>query len=92
MVHLRIQESLAELEDEFPDGEQHFRVPLDSAHIVEAFTLERDGTRHPLTPLPNRATAAFPPSPGQLSTRTPPAATNKRPPTRNRPPTAGFER
>ncbi len=45
VVHLRIRESLAELEDELPDGEQHFRVPLDSAQIVEAFTLDRDGTR-----------------------------------------------
>jgi len=92
VVHLRIRESLAELEDEFPDGEQHFRVPLDSAQIMEAFTLERDGTRHPLTPLPNRATAALPPSPGQVPTRTPAAATNERPPRRNRPPTAGLER
>jgi len=91
VVHLRIRESLAELEDEFPDGEQHFRVPLDSAQIVEAFTLDRDGTRHPLIPLPNKATEAFPNSPSQIPTR-PPAITNERPPRRDRAPATGMER
>ncbi len=91
VVHLRIRESVAELEDEFPDGEQHFRVPLDSAQIVEAFTRDRDGTRHPLMPLPNRVNAAFPTSPSQVPVR-PPAATNERPPRRDRPPVTGMER
>lgn len=45
VVRLRSRESSAELEDEFLDGEQHFRVPL---HIVDAFTVGRDGTRRPL--------------------------------------------
>ena len=90
VVHLRIRESLAELEDEFPGGEQHFRVPLDAAQVVEAFTLDRDGTRHPLS---NRASAAFPTTAGQVST--PPAvgiATGDRPARRHRPPAAGMER
>jgi len=90
VVHLRISESLTELDDEFPDGEQHFRVPLDAAQVVEAFTLDRDGTRHPLTPLP-KASVAFPLSPGQVPTR-PPMATENRPTGRSRPPAAGMER
>ncbi len=89
VVRLRSRESSAELEDEFLDGEQHFRVPL---HIVDAFTVGRDGTRRPLKPLPNRATAAFPNSPIQVPTRPPAGATNERPPRRDRRPAAGMER
>ena len=33
VIHIRIPEELAELEDEFPDGEQHYRVP---AHALQA--------------------------------------------------------
>lgn len=87
VVHLRIGASLAELEDEFPDGEQHFRVPLDAAHVVEAFTLDRDGTRRPLTPLPKSVSTAFPSSPSQLATRP-----GEQPPRQARPPAAGMER
>ena len=93
VVHLRVRESLAELDDEFPGGEQHFRVPLDAAQVVEAFTLDRDGTRHSLTPLPNTARAAFPTTASQVCT--PPAvgiATGDRPARRHRPPAAGMER
>lgn len=76
VVHLRIRESLTELEDEFPEGEQHFRVPLDAAQVMEAFTLDRDGIRHPLTPLPNKTSTAFPGSPanGPRHPRSTPAA------------------
>ena len=38
VVHVRVPESLAELEDEFPDGEQHFRVLiglLRPEHLVQ---------------------------------------------------------
>jgi len=65
-------------------------VRKSTAQVVEAFTLDRDGTRHPLS---NRASAAFPTTAGQVST--PPAvgiATGDRPARRHRPPAAGMER
>lgn len=37
VVHVRVPEVLAELDDEFPDGEQHYRVRADrlaAAHLV----------------------------------------------------------
>jgi len=50
VVHVRVDEADAELEDEFPDGEQHFRIPLDRAEVVEAFTVSPGGERTPLLP------------------------------------------
>ncbi|WP_125778271.1 Fic/DOC family protein [Antribacter gilvus] len=49
VVHVRVDEQHAELEDEFPDGEQHFRIPLDRAQVVGAFTIDADGHRAPIT-------------------------------------------
>ena len=49
IVHVRVDETVAQLEDEFPSGEQHYRIPLEGVEIVEAFTLAPDGTRVPLT-------------------------------------------
>ena len=40
VVHVRVDEADAQLEDEFPDGELHYRIPLDRAEVVEAFTKE----------------------------------------------------
>ncbi len=42
IIELRVPEDAAELDDEFPDGEQHYRVPLDSM-IFDAYTLSPDG-------------------------------------------------
>lgn len=50
VVHVRIDARYALLEDEFPDGELHYRVPLDRSKIVEAFTVAADGQRTPLPP------------------------------------------
>lgn len=39
VVHIRVPEHLAELEDEFPDGELHYRVParaLRPEHFIPA--------------------------------------------------------
>jgi len=69
--HLRVRESLAELDDEFPDGEQHFRVPLESSQIVEAFTLDQDGTRHPLMRCLTAWPRRFPPLPRPGTRATP---------------------
>src|SRR5690625_4143808 len=54
----------AQLDDEFPDGEQHYRIPLDRAEVVEAFTLSPEGQRVPLagTVTVTRA-ASFPAAP-----------------------------
>ena len=48
VVHVRVRAEDAQLEDEFPDGEQHYRVPLDRSEVVEAFTLTDVGERAPL--------------------------------------------
>ena len=45
IVHVRVDEADAQLDDEFPDGEQHYRIPLDRAEVVEAFTLTAEGER-----------------------------------------------
>ncbi|WP_394254506.1 hypothetical protein [Pseudoclavibacter helvolus] len=48
VVHSRVDEEDvedAELEDEFPDGELHYRIPLDRAEVVDAFTITSDGQR-----------------------------------------------
>ena len=34
VVHVRVDEADAQLEDEFPDGELHYRIPLDRAEVV----------------------------------------------------------
>lgn len=47
-MHVRIDEPDAQLDDEFPDGEQHYRIPLDRAKVVEAFTISGEGERTPL--------------------------------------------
>lgn len=52
VVHVRIDEADARLEDEFPDGEQHFRIPIDRAEIVHAFTIGPGGSHTPLPPAP----------------------------------------
>jgi hypothetical protein len=49
IVHVRVDERVAQLEDEFPSGEQHYRIPLEGVEIVEAFTFAPDGARAPLT-------------------------------------------
>lgn len=49
VVHVRVDEDEAQLEDEFPDDERHYRIPLEGVEIVEAFTLTADGTRVPLS-------------------------------------------
>ena len=36
VVHVRVDEADAQLEDEFPDGELHYRIPLDRAEVVGA--------------------------------------------------------
>lgn len=58
VVHVRVRESAAELDDEFPDGEQHFRIPLRGAQVVDAFTVDETGGRHPLAPDNQRPAAA----------------------------------
>lgn len=63
VVHIRVEESDAQLEDEFPDGEQHYRVPLNRVEVVEAFTVAEDGSRSPLVPTVTHAAAASFPAP-----------------------------
>lgn len=36
VVHVRVDEANAQLEDEFPDGELHYRIPLDRAVMATA--------------------------------------------------------
>lgn len=62
VVHVRVDEVDAQLDDEFPDGEQHFRIPLNRAEVIEAFTVAPDGTRVPLTSTVTTARAASFPS------------------------------
>lgn len=49
VVHIRVDEDDAQLEDEFPDDERHYRIPLEGVEIVDAFTLAADGRRLPLS-------------------------------------------
>lgn len=49
VVQLLVAESDAELDDEFPDGERHYRVPLDAV-IVDAFLVDESGVCRPLLP------------------------------------------
>ena len=64
VVHVRVDEADAQLEDEFPDGELHYRIPLDRAEVVEAFTLTQEGERSPLAgAVTNVRAASFPSAP-----------------------------
>ena len=64
VVHVRVDEADAQLEDEFPDGELHYRIPLDRAEVVEAFTLTEEGERAPLAgAVTNARAASFPTAP-----------------------------
>ena len=57
-------EADAQLEDELPDGELHYRIPLDRAEVVEAFTLTQEGERSPLAgAVTNVRAASFPSAP-----------------------------
>lgn len=70
IVHVRVDEADAQLDDEFPDGEQHYRIPLDRAEIVEAFTLSDEGERIPLADTVTATKAASFPSQPQARTAT----------------------
>lgn len=71
VVHVRVDERDAELDDEFPDGEQHYRIPLDRAEVVEAFTLGPEGQRTPLTgTVTTTRAASFPTPPDSARTVT----------------------
>ena len=64
VVHVRVDEADAQLEDEFPDGELHYRIPLDRAEVVEAFTLTQEGESSPLAgAVTNVRAASFPSAP-----------------------------
>lgn len=64
VVHVRVDVADAQLDDEFPDGEQHYRIPLDRAEVVAAFTLAPDGDRTPLaSTVTTTKAASFPTSP-----------------------------
>ena len=41
----KFHETRDNLHDEFPDGEQHYRIPLDRTEVVEAFTISVEGER-----------------------------------------------
>ncbi|MFC0456216.1 hypothetical protein ACFFGR_06570 [Arthrobacter liuii] len=70
VVHVRVDEADAQLDDEFPDGEQHYRIPLDRAEIVEAFTVNAEGERTPLAGTVTTTRAASFPSQPQARTAT----------------------
>ena len=57
-MHVRVDAADAQLDD----GEQHFRIPLDRAEVIEAFTVAADGTRVPLAGTVTTARAASFPS------------------------------
>ena len=78
VVHVRVRAEDAQLEDEFPDGEQHYRIPLDRAEVVEAFTLTDTGERAPLASTVTATQAASFPAPSQAHTVT--ASTTERAP------------
>ncbi|PPF87564.1 hypothetical protein C5E07_16640 [Pseudoclavibacter sp. RFBJ3] len=64
VVHVRIDQAAAELDDEFPDGEQHYRIPLDQAQVIDAFKVGPDGERSPIAPAASKAwEASFPKPP-----------------------------
>ncbi|AGW85581.1 hypothetical protein BLAC_07050 [Bifidobacterium animalis subsp. lactis ATCC 27673] len=48
VVHVRVDDSRIHLDDEFPDGERHYRIPLD-VEIAEAFTITPQGERTALS-------------------------------------------
>ncbi|TDE88172.1 hypothetical protein EXU48_23925 [Occultella glacieicola] len=74
VVHVRVDDVDAQLDDEFPDGEQHYRIPLDRAEIIDAFTIAEDGTRVPLAGAVTDAREASFPTPPQTRTVTANAA------------------
>lgn len=63
VVHVPVDAADAQLDDEFPDGEQHYRIPLDRAEVIEAFTVAADGTRVPLAGTVTVRAASFPAAP-----------------------------
>lgn len=68
VVQVRIDQAAAELDDEFPDGEQHYRIPLDQALVIDAFKIDANGERSPIAPAASKAWAAsFPKSPSNGS-------------------------
>lgn len=49
VVHIQVAEDDAVLDDEFPSGEQHYRVPFDKLTVISAFTIADDGTTQEIT-------------------------------------------
>ena len=48
VVHIRVDEEHAQLDDEFPDGELHFRIDPRYVRVVGAFTVDGNGTHIPI--------------------------------------------
>lgn len=89
VVHVRVDEDDAQLDDEFPDGELHYRIPLDRADVIAAFTVDGAGERSPLASAVTASYAASFPRPAQAHTVTAATAAHT---SRDAAPTSQLER